>query len=128
MKFGELVKDLRIQRKKTLREFCALVMVDPSNWSKIERCVNPAPRDQETLLRIADFFDLIEGEKRQVFFDLAALSHNEIPHDMASNEKVLQSLPVFFRAARGHGLTEDKLNDLIEDIRLLHSPDKNKLG
>jgi transcriptional regulator with XRE-family HTH domain len=123
MKFGEMVKDLRIQRKKTLREFCALAGVDPSNWSKIERCISPAPRDQNTLIRLADFFDLIE-DQRQTFFDLAALSHNEIPHDMASNEKVLQSLPAFFRAARGHNLTEEKLNDLIEDVRLLHSPDK----
>ena len=38
---------------------------------------------------------------------------------------VLQrALPAFFRAARGHELTEDELKSLASDIRALNTPDK----
>lgn len=37
MTFGNLVKDLRIAQKKTLRQFCLDHGHDPSNWSKLER-------------------------------------------------------------------------------------------
>jgi hypothetical protein len=33
-------------------------------------------------------------------------------------------LPAFFRAARGHELTEEEVQNLAEDIRQLHTPDK----
>jgi transcriptional regulator with XRE-family HTH domain len=123
MTFGELVKNLRISRKFTLRSFCAAVNVDPSNWSKIERGVSPAPKNPEVLSSWADFFDLVDDDRQQ-FMDLADLSRSEIPHDMASNEKVMAAMPAFFRAARGHRLSEEKLSELIEDVRMLHSPDK----
>jgi len=34
-----------------------------------------------------------------------------------------RSLPAFFRAARGHELTEAELTNLAQDIRKLHTPD-----
>lgn len=37
MRFGERIKQLRLERNLGLREFCENVGVDPSNWSKIER-------------------------------------------------------------------------------------------
>ena len=123
MKFGELVKNLRIERKLTLRQFCVEINVDPSNWSKIERGVSPAPKSKDVLSQWADYFDLVD-DGRQQFMDLADLSRAEIPHDMASNELVMAAMPAFFRAARGHKLSDDKLSEMIEDVRLLHSPDK----
>jgi len=35
MRFGERIKQLRLERNLGLREFCENVGVDPSNWSKI---------------------------------------------------------------------------------------------
>lgn len=121
MKFGEQLKEYRIRRELTLRQCSEGLGVDPSNWSKWERGVNPAPKDIEILEAWAEYFGLQDGEKLE-FLDSAALSRRELPADIASDEKVLAALPAFFRAARGAELTEEQLRQLVEDVRALHSP------
>ena len=123
MKFGELIKDLRIAKELTLRQCCAELDVDPSNWSKMERGVTPPPKNEELLERWAKFFGL-KGDKQREFMDLAALARQEIPADMASDETVIAALPAFFRAVRGHELEGDRLQQFIEDLRAVHSPDR----
>jgi len=123
MTFGELIKDLRIRKELTLRQCCADLGVDPSNWSKMERGINPAPKDITILERWAKFFSL-EGAAKQEFFDAAALSRQELPGDIASDEQLLGALPAFFRAVRGNELDGDKLQQFVADLRAVHSPDK----
>ncbi len=120
--FGELVKDLRIAKELTLREFCAQAGVDPSNWSKVERGLNPPPGDGKTLKGMADLLGLAR-EVRQNFFDQAALARSELPPDIASDECVLAALPAFFRAVRGGEFDEAKLREFVADVRALHSSD-----
>ena len=63
MSFGEMIKKMRLARKQTLRQFCVEFGHDPSNWSKIERGVNPPPKDEATLIRWAS--DLgVEGREK----------------------------------------------------------------
>ena len=123
MSFANLAKDLRIARELTLRQFCAEAGIDPSNWSKVERGVNPPPGDEPTLKSIAGVLGL-NGEARQQFFDQAALARSELPADIASDERVLAALPAFFRAVRGGELDEAKLREFVADVRALHSPDR----
>ena len=121
--FSETVKSLRLQKRLTLRDFCQQVGLDPSNWSKVERGVNPPPSDVGLLERLADFFGLAGAEKL-AFLDAAALQRREIPLDVADNTILQKALPAFFRAARGHELTEAELKSLAEDIRKLHTPNR----
>lgn len=120
--FNETIKSLRLQRRLTLRDFCAQVGLDPSNWSKVERGVNPPPGDIGVLERLAGFFGLTGPEKLE-FMDEAALQRREIPADVADHAILQRALPAFFRAARGHELTEQELTSLAEDIKKLHTPD-----
>lgn len=122
MTFGAQLKNYRIRKGLTLRQCSDELGVDPSNWSKWERDVNPAPKDISVLEAWSDFFGLEDGEKLG-FLDAAALSRRELPADIASDEKVLAALPAFFRAARGAELDEAQLKQFIEDVRSLHSPD-----
>jgi transcriptional regulator with XRE-family HTH domain len=121
--FGEQLKNLRIDRELTLRQCSEQIGVDPSNWSKFERGVNPAPKDIAILESWAAFFGL-RGAAKQEFFDAAALSRRELPADIASDDKVLAALPAFFRAVRGAELDEAQLKQFVEDVRALHSPDR----
>lgn len=121
--FSDTVKSLRLERRLTLRDFCAQAGLDASNWSKVERGVNPPPGDVETLERLAAFFGLTDA-RRLAFMDEAALQRREIPADVADNAILQRALPAFFRAARGHELTEAELNELAGDIRKLHTPDQ----
>lgn len=120
--FSESIKSLRLQRRLTLRDFCEQVGLDPSNWSKVERGVNPPPGDIGLLERLADFFNLVGAEKL-AFMDEAALQRREIPPDVADNVILQRALPAFFRAARGHELTENELASLAADIKKLHTAD-----
>lgn len=123
MTFGEQLKDLRIRKELTLRQCSEELGVDPSNWSKFERGINPAPKDISILEDWAKFFGL-RGAARQAFLDAAALSRRELPADLASDEKVLAALPAFFRAVRGAELDEAQLREFVESVRALHSPDR----
>jgi transcriptional regulator with XRE-family HTH domain len=126
MSFGETIKKLRLARKQTLRQFCVEFGHDPSNWSKIERDVNPPPKDDATLARWAADLGLKPGTSEwSRFMDEADVGRGQIPKDLMSNEKLLAKLPVFFRTVRGAELDENKLNDLIETIRKVHSPDED---
>lgn len=126
MNFGETVKRLRLERKQTLRQFCFEFGHDPSNWSKIERGVNPPPRDETTLARWAADLGLKGGTSDwEDFMDRASVSRGQIPKDIMSDEKLVEKLPVFFRTVRGAELDNETLDSLIETIRGVHSPDED---
>jgi transcriptional regulator with XRE-family HTH domain len=125
MNFGALLKDIRIAKGLTLRQCCELLGVDPSNWSKLERGITPAPKDPAIVECWAKALGLT-GEARQNFLDTAALSRHELPADIASDEKVMAALPAFFRAARGAELDEQTLKQFVDDVRTLHSAKRRK--
>jgi transcriptional regulator with XRE-family HTH domain len=127
MSFGDLVKDLRIAQKKTLRQFCLDHGHDPSNWSKLERGINPPPKDEKTLEKWAKQLELKTGTPEwQHFMDQADISRGEIPKHVLTDEELLKKLPVFFRSIRGAELTSEQLDDLIKKIREVHSPGERK--
>jgi transcriptional regulator with XRE-family HTH domain len=121
--FNETVKALRLKKRLTLRDFCEQVGVDPSNWSKVERGINPPPRDIVLLEKLAEFFGLKDSQKTD-FLDQAALQRQELPPDLADNVILQRALPAFFRAARGHELTHQELQSLAEDLKKLHTRDR----
>ena len=123
MTFGEQLKDLRIRKQLTLRQCSEQLGVDPSNWSKFERGINPAPKDTSIIEEWARYFGL-RGATKQALLDAAALSRSELPPDLASDDKVLAALPAFFRAMRGAELDEAQLREFVESVRALHSPDR----
>ena len=114
MTFGEFVRRRRLDVELSLREFCTRAETDPSNWSKIERGILPAPAHREFLESVAKLLKLKKGEKDwYTFFDLASLSQQKIPDDVYENENVISALPAFFRTVRGEKPTEEELDTLI---------------
>lgn len=125
MSFGEMVKNLRISQQKTLRQFCQEHGLDPSNWSKIERNVNPPPRDEDTLAKWARLLYLApDTDGWRDFMYSAELGRGNIPREVMSDEKLLAKLPVFLRTVRGAELTGEQLDDFIEKVRHAHTPDR----
>ena len=120
MKFGELVKDRRIEAGLTLRSFCREAGFDASNWSKIERGVIPPPQEPEPLDRLAAALNL-GTEERVELADLAALARGQLPPDLQS-EEIQAKLPAFFRAIRGQEYTTEDVEKLIEGVKKLHQP------
>lgn len=125
MSFGDTVKNLRISKKVTLRQFCQEHNYDPSNWSKIERGINPPPKDEETLARWAKALGLKPKTEGWNNFMLEAdISRGNIPQEVMNDSALLEKLPAFFRTVRGSEVGERELDNLIEKIRQAHTPDE----
>jgi len=114
--FGEFIKQLRLQNRITLREFCRLSGIDPSNWSKIERGMLPPPKSKLMLEEIAKILKVKKNsDDWYTLMDLAAITH--IPKELLSNQAIVEKLPVFFRTLRGQKPTEEELENLIKLIK-----------
>lgn len=118
MKFGEFVKNRRIDAGLTLRSFCREVGMDASNWSKIERGVIPPPQDPAFLDTIADLLGLGQDERVNLA-DSAAVARGQLPSDF-QGEEIQAKLPAFFRAIRGQEYTAEDIGRLIEGVKKLH--------
>ncbi|MFO7869972.1 MAG: helix-turn-helix transcriptional regulator [Kiritimatiellia bacterium] len=116
--FGPLLKEIRTQKRITLREFCKRANADPGNVSRIERGVWPPPQDADILERYAHALGLKEGtDDWYRFFDSAATDRGIVPRDIMDDEEVVKMLPVFFRTLRGTKPTEEEMKALVEKIR-----------
>ncbi|MBN1348523.1 helix-turn-helix transcriptional regulator [candidate division KSB1 bacterium] len=114
--FGEFIKQIRLQKKIALREFCRRTNIDPSNWSKIERRALQPPKSKSVLTEIAIALSIRQSsEDWYTLMDLAAISH--IPKELIQNELIVEKLPVFFRTLRGQKPTREELENLIKLIR-----------
>jgi transcriptional regulator with XRE-family HTH domain len=119
MNFGDLAKQHRIAKNLTLRQFCAELGLDPSNWSKVERGLNPPTGDARTLDAWCKFLGL-RGEAKQEFLDAAAVARRQLPEDVAADAELMAKLPAFFRVVRNHDLKGKKLTELVKSIQALN--------
>jgi transcriptional regulator with XRE-family HTH domain len=116
--FGEFIKERRIAKSISLREFCKRVEMDASNWSKVERGLLAPPQDEEKLRKIARVLGIKVGSSLwKEMKDKANIDAGIIPEDILSDEKVLNSLPIFFRTIRSEKPTLEDLDKLINMIR-----------
>ena len=116
--FGEFIKERRIDKGMSLREFCKRLEIDASNWSKVERGLFAPPQDEEKLRKIAQVLDIKFGSALwEEMKDKANIDAGIIPEDILSDEKVLNSLPMFFRTIRSEKPTPEDLDKLIDMIK-----------
>jgi transcriptional regulator with XRE-family HTH domain len=114
--FGEYIRDLRISKEITLREFCKNAQQDPSNWSKTERGIIAPPKSKLVLDQIIKALDIKKDtEEYYTIFDLAAISF--IPKGLLSDKDLLEKLPVLFRSSRGRTPNKEELERLANKIR-----------
>ena len=116
--FGEYVKNKRLEKHLTLREFCRRLEEDASNWSKIERGVLGPPQDTEKLRKIATILGIVKGGSEwKEFIDMATVGAGVIPEYIMSDKKIVDALPFFFRTVGSVKPTKEELEELIEAIK-----------
>jgi transcriptional regulator with XRE-family HTH domain len=117
LKFGEILKELRIKKELSLRRVCELANYDPSNWSKIERGRISPPSDDEILKKWAKILGMdSKAEDIQNFIDGAKIAQGIIPEDILSNKNAIKFLPAFFRTIREEKPTKEEMDRLMELI------------
>ena len=114
-KFGDFLKNLRINKGLTLRQACKLTNYDPSNWSKIERGILSPPSDEKTLKNWAKILE-INKKQIQEFIDNAKIAQGSIPQDILSQDILVERLPAFFRTLRNRKPTKKEIDRLIKLI------------
>jgi len=116
--FGKFIKERRIEKGITLREFCKLIGTDASNWSKIERGQKAPPKSDEKLKKIAEVLGIPFGSDLWITMkDKAEIDTGYIPSDIRSDKELLGHLPMFFRTIRSEKPSAEDLDNLIEMIR-----------
>ncbi len=118
MNFGLYIKNLRLSKGLTLREFCKKYEHDASNWSKIERGKNLPPADESTLEKWAKELGVEKfSSEWYTFIDLAAAARGEIPNDLKEDENVVAKLPLFYRTLRGQRPTDKEMKNVAKLLR-----------
>lgn len=116
--FGEYVKEKRLTKKISLRQFARELGEDPSNWSKIERGTASAPQDETKLAKIAIVLGINKkSEEWNHLFDLAKIDAGRIPDYLMSDKEILKSLPAFFRTVGSIKPKPEEIEKLIDIIR-----------
>ena len=119
--FGTRLRDLRESADIGLREFCLSIDMDPSNYSRLERGIIPAPEDHTKLEPIRRALGLsAEGETWKDILRLADLSRGMIPRRVMTNEEVMAKMPAFMRRLDGQEMSESQIEELVAMIRQEH--------
>lgn len=126
--FGLFFKALRKEKRIGLREFCMEAGIDSSNWSKVERGINPPPKDEAILRKCAKIVSVSEGSKEwSDLLDLAKLSRGQLPSDLLASDYIYK-LPAFFRTMRDHAITEEELDQIVEFVKNEHTPPQDDMN
>jgi transcriptional regulator with XRE-family HTH domain len=116
--FGKFIKERRLGKGVTLREFCKLIEADASNWSKIERGLLAPPKSDAKLRKIAEVLEIPVGSELWIEMkDKAEIDTGNIPKDIRSDKELIGYLPMFFRTIRSEKPSAEDLDSLIELIR-----------
>jgi len=116
--FGEFIKQKRLDKNITLRQFCLDNSIDPGNYSKMERGLLAPPSSKDQLEKYATALGLKNGSGDWVeLFDRASACRGEIPEEILKDADLVNKLPLFFRTLRGEKVPKEKLKELAEIVR-----------
>jgi transcriptional regulator with XRE-family HTH domain len=116
--FGDFIKQKRLEKELSLREFCKQLNEDASNWSKVERGKLAPPQDEQKLEKIARVLEIEKGTSDwQKLTDYAAVDAGKIPEYLMNDKEVMEVLPIFLRTIGSVKPTPEELAELIDIIR-----------
>ena len=120
MTFGQFIKELRVKRNYTIRRFCIEHNLDNGNYSKLERGILSPPQHEDNLKTLALALGLSEKtEDWYKLFDLAIVVGNgRIPDYIMKDKEVLNRLPLFFRIIASDKNNKERLDKIIELIKI----------
>ena len=115
MAYGNMLRELRVEKEMTLRELSIRTDIDTAYLSRVERETIKPPQDEELLDSINSALEL-EKEHSQKMKDQAALDNDKFPSDIAKEVQNVAGFPLFLRTVSNKKLTTEKLKELIDFI------------
>ncbi|MHB1294392.1 MAG: helix-turn-helix domain-containing protein [Anaerolineae bacterium] len=114
--YGELVRSLRSQLGKSLRQFCLDNGFDAITLSRIERGIPPEP-SPDLAKCYARALGLEQGSAQWAEFLALEEAASSEPMPKIEEETLLRRLPLLFRTDKGEPVSGDKVDRLIDHIR-----------
>ena len=111
MQFGERIRQLRVDRELTLREFARLLDLSPTYISQVEQCKFSPPTEE----RVRQMAVLLQQDCDELLA-LAGHVSGDLPEIIRTQPREMAS---FLRAA--HGLSADDLRKLERQAKRLHT-------
>jgi len=114
--FGQYIRELRLNKNFTLRQFSKLSGYDIGYISRLENEIITAPSEREKLVKLAKSYEVNEeSEEYEILKNLADVSNRQIPEEIDS--KILNYLPAFFRKASKKNVTSQDVEQLVKLIK-----------
>ena len=117
MRFGEIVKSRRLEKKLGLRVFADKIGEDAGNWCRIEQGKLPPPSDIKILNKICQVLDMSADAKEKLFDVVAKESKDKVPPDIKRQIEENEIVPILFRTIEKKKLTKEQLKKLIMRIK-----------
>jgi transcriptional regulator with XRE-family HTH domain len=114
IRFGALLRELRLRAGFGLRRFASLIEMKPSNLCDIEYGRRSMP--EEHLEPVASALGLEKGSDEWDNFFQLACKENNLPADVrrVANRKLV---PALLRTIENAQLTDQQIQDLIHDLQ-----------
>ena len=116
LSFGEYVRQLRLSRQVSLRQFAKSCGFQASNYCHVENgTLNPT---DEHVRKIVDYFGVAKGsEEHRKLLDLAAEARKGVPSDLQELIQNNKLIPALLRSVEDENIGPDVLRAIIEDIK-----------
>jgi transcriptional regulator with XRE-family HTH domain len=126
MTWGEFIRAKRLEAGHGLREFAALVGIQPSNYNHMEKGRMSPPQDKGKLDQIAETLGIARGSPHyHELMNLAAAGKDKLPADVEEFAKRNEMVPVLLRTLDNRKLTEPEFRSLVANLnRDLTTPRK----
>jgi transcriptional regulator with XRE-family HTH domain len=115
MRFGETLREIRLKKEITLRQFALDSDVDLAYLSRIERGTVAPPQKEELLDAICAGLELGPDESRELK-DLATNENGRMPADVAANLAANAGIPMLLRTVDNKRLSPDQIREVAEYI------------
>ena len=113
--FGEFLHAKRLEKGLSYRDLAEVIGVTAPYISDIEKERRNAPV-MEKLEKLADYFNLSEEEKLEMF-DLAGKTKDDLPPDLPSYIKGNVQVVSALRTARGLNASDEDWLKFVEDLK-----------
>ena len=121
--FGDYVKARRLDLEIGQREFAALIGVEASNYSKIERGLKSAPTGERLVPYVTALEFEVDGKEHLLMDDMAHVANGAIPTKMLTDERLAGKLPLLFNGMANGAFSDEQIDEILATVREAHRPE-----
>lgn len=115
-RFGPYVKNLRLEKRISLRDFAIKTGMDVGYLSRVERGKVTPPQHPDAIKTIAEALEIESGcHQWEKMVDYAAVDNSNVPDDLMIRKPVTDILPFCF--AKFRHMSDDQFQKFVQKLQ-----------